>query len=335
MGKALIIIVLGLSVIIGALMMNLNANTYQGLSATVDYFEKTHVRLLANSGVEVYLEKLRQNKTLTGTHPNNSLMNGTYDIYISGPDTLLKVKSVAHYNKLEHTTLVTARRKKVELPNVNSAMYISSKNMKLLLNGNCDIDGNDHNLNGTKGPEPSKPGIGVDDLADSAYAINVIKPAIAKEILGAGGAPSVRSVEDNTDWLALTENAIFSADIVLGSGSYSNGTVMGTTSNPKVTYVNGDVKFSNATGAGIMIINGNVHMSGQFRFDGIVLVYGKSSIQADFTGQSGIYGGTILVGESVDIKATGNALFYYSSEAINLAKMNLKSSRFEILSWWE
>jgi hypothetical protein len=52
-------------------------------------------------------------------------------------------------------------------------------------------------------------------------------------------------------------------------------------------------------------------------------------------GNGGIYGSTVIVGSDVDIKSTGTAGFYYSSQAINNANINLKSSRFEILSWWE
>ena len=110
---------------------------------------------------------------------------------------------------------------------------------------------------------------------------------------------------------------------------------LGTTSDPKITYVNGNVGFTDVSGAGILIINGNVKLSGNFNFYGIVLVYGQSTIETNMIGNNGIYGGTIIVGDNVNVKADGNASFYYSSEAIALAQMNLKSSRFEIVSWWE
>jgi len=52
----------------------------------------TQARIIANSGVEIYLEKLRRDKLLKGVFPNNDLMNGTYDINIYGSDTLLTIK---------------------------------------------------------------------------------------------------------------------------------------------------------------------------------------------------------------------------------------------------
>jgi hypothetical protein len=38
---------------------------------------------------------------------------------------------------------------------------------------------------------------------------------------------------------------------------------------------------------------------------------------------------------TVEIESQGNSKYYYSSQAIANAQMNLKSSRFEVLSWWE
>ncbi len=151
-----------------------------------------------------------------------------------------------------------------------------------------------------------------------------------------GGDPSVNTVVDNTDWEEVTQNLIFSQDTSLGSGTYAAGTVLGTFANPIITYVEGDVNFSStATGSGIMIINGNVTMSGQFTYYGMIIVYGKSSIETTFVGNGGIYGSTVIVGSYVDFKSTGTTGIYYSSQAISNAQVNLKSSRFEILSWWE
>ncbi len=75
MGRGILITVLGVSVITAFLILKLNANSKQGLKTTVDYYELTQARLIANSGVEVYLEKLRRNKTLSGTFSDIGLMD--------------------------------------------------------------------------------------------------------------------------------------------------------------------------------------------------------------------------------------------------------------------
>jgi hypothetical protein len=335
MGRGIIITVLGISLITTFLILKLNANSKEGLQTTVDYYELTQARIISNSGVEVYLEKLRRDKTLSGKFTNNFLMDGRYDISITGPDSLITVSAVGYFGNTNHPTIVTARRRKMKMPNVNSALYISSNNISLNLNGNVDVDGNDHLMNGSPGFSSPLPGIGVDTPSDSAFVINNIKSKLTEDIKGFGGAPSVYTVSDNVDWMALTEDFIFSADTVLSTGTYSNGSSFGTITEPIITYANGNVDFTDATGYGVMVVNGNINMSGNFKYYGIVIVYGQSSIRCNTIGNNGIYGGCVLVGESVSVESQGNSKFYYSSEAINLGKLKLKSSRFEILTWWE
>ena len=335
MGKAVIILAVGMSLIISMLIFSLNQNTNRGLKTAVDSYSQTKARLISNSGIEIYLEKLREDKSLSGNFLNNSLMDGSYDIYIYGGDTL-KIKSIGYFNGTTHTSLATATRQAIDFPSINSAIYVSSNTISLNLNGNVDINGNDHDINGNLVPGTSVPGFGVDNATDSAYVINNIKSKISYSIQGTGGAPSVHTVNDTTDWLTLTKNLIFAADISLPSGTYSTGTVLGTAADPKITYTTGDVDLSgSAYGYGILIVNGNVSMSGNFTFHGIVIAYGNSTITTKTTGNAGIYGGSIFVGENVDMQATGNAELYYSSQSISNAKTNLKSSRFNILSWWE
>ena len=71
MGKASIILALGVSVLISFLVMDLNANNNEGIQSTIDFYDNTEARLIANSGVEIYLEKLRRDKTLHGYFPRN------------------------------------------------------------------------------------------------------------------------------------------------------------------------------------------------------------------------------------------------------------------------
>jgi hypothetical protein len=336
MGRGILITVMGVSIMTAFLVLKLNANSKEGLKTTVDYYELTQARLIANSGVEIYLEKLRRDKTLSGTFSDIDLMDGEYDISITGPDSLMTITSTSHFGNTNHQVIVTAKRERAVMPKVNGSLYISSDMLAVQLQGNLDIDGNDRNIDDSPGSESPLPGIAVDDAGDSAYVINNLQPNIANDILGLDGSPSVHTVNDSTNWLEVSENLIFSADYTVASGTYTTGTVLGTFAEPKITYVTGDVQFSGtASGSGIMIINGNVTMSGQFTYYGMLIVYGQSSITTNIVGNGGIYGSTALVGDNVDIKSTGNASFFYSSQAISNSQINLKSSRFEILSWWE
>lgn len=336
MGKGILIVVIGFSIITSFFMLSLNANSKKGLQTTIDHFEETQARLIANSAVEIYLEKMRQNKTLQGTFNNVNLMDGKYDINISGPDSQLIITSTGYFGSTSHQSIVCAIREPVDLPPALGALYIVSDVLGLKLNGNLIIGGNDTNLDGSAGPESSLPGVTLDDDSDSTYFFDNIKPQIANDIEGLGGSPSIYSTPDTTDWEEVTMNLIFAADITVSSGTYSSGMHFGTPTDPKITFMNGEIHLSGSCdGDGIMVINGNLTMSGQFTYRGIIIVYNQSSIECQITGNGGIYGTTILVGSEVDLHATGNAAFYYSSEAISNAQFYLKSSRFKIMSWWE
>ena len=336
MGRGLLIIVIGVAALLSILRANLSSNSSQEVDTSVDFFKKTQARLVANAGIEVYLEKLRRDKNLTGYSGNKSLMNGTYNVNISGPDSALQIVSNSAFYGTTHRSFVLAKRTPVKMPKINSAMYINSTSLSLNLNGNMDIDGNDRNTDGSPGPNPAVPGVGLDSPADSAYFKNNIKPKIFNDILGAGGTPSIRSVADTTDWLAVTEALIFAADITIPAGTYNSAGQYGTPSEPKITYVNGNVNLTGGfQGDGIMIVNGNLSMAGNSTFRGIVLVYKNSAIDCKVTGNGGIFGGTILAGNNVNIQSTGNASFFYSSQALANAQAKLKSSRFEIIDWWE
>ena len=78
MGKGLLIIVLGIAGILSLLKIGISANTSKEVDTSVDFFKKTHTRLIANSGIEIYLEKLRRDKNLTGYSGEKSLFGGEY-----------------------------------------------------------------------------------------------------------------------------------------------------------------------------------------------------------------------------------------------------------------
>lgn len=338
MGKSILLITIGLSIIIGYFILKLNANSKEGLSVTVHQFEMTQARLISNSGIETYLEKMRRNKTLSGTFADRPLFGGKYTIYISGADSDLTIKSVGVFDTVTHVSIVNAKRSKVEIPPVYGSLFVSSSNLSLNLNGNLLIDGNDHNINQTtpSGSGLSVPGISVDSPNDSAYIINNLKSKISNAILGAGGAPSVRSIKDTLDWNEVTQNLIFAADLTVPGGNYTDPMTFGTPASPKITYVTGNVNLTGqCDGDGIMIVNGNLSMEGKFTYRGLIIVYGQSTIDTKVSGNGGIWGSLILVGQSVSIQATGNSSFYYSAQAIQNAQNNLKSSRFLITKWWE
>ena len=342
MGKMTIILTMGMSVIIAFFVLRLNVNTREGLSTTVNMYENTQARLVANSGVEVYLEKMRRDKSLnSGTFLNNKMFDATYDVYIiPGTNDSVTIKSIAYYMNATHETVVKALRYPVAIPNAPASIYVSTaavQNAKL--NGNFLVSGYNYDKDG-KNPIKTGasivPGIVVDNPADSVEIKNNLGKNTSNQITGKGGTPSIAVNNYNIDWAGVSNDLAFSADQTLGTGTYNGGT-FGTYSSPQITLINGDATFNgNATGSGILIVNGDLTIRGTFEFKGIIIAYKEATIKTELNGTGSVIGSLIISGNSVDMSisnGTFNAL--YSKATLDNAKLNLKSSRFKILSWWE
>jgi len=124
----------------------------------------------------------------------------------------------------------------------------------------------------------------------------------------------------------------------------------GTRSNPKIVYVKGSLDpgqafyalrmSGNSTGAGILIVeDGDVSITGNFRWEGLVVVTGQySGLWYGGGGNQTIYGGvvvneTALANSEVEVDSMGNAKVLYSCQAVN----NVRNMRrlFRLASWRE
>jgi hypothetical protein len=75
---------------------------------------------------------------------------------------------------------------------------------------------------------------------------------------------------------------------------------VGTPTNPKITFIDGDCDFTgNTVGGGLLVVTGNLTMGGAIVWDGLVLVIGKGEFWTHGM-NNGIYGGLIVAGVSKD-----------------------------------
>jgi hypothetical protein len=342
MGKMAIILTMGMTVLIAFFVLRLNSNAKEGLSTTVNMYENTQARLIANSGIEIYLEKMRRDKTLSGTFLNQKGIDGSYDLYISGPDTNLTIRSIGYYLDVQHETIVQARRDPVKFPAPPAPLYVSTSAMaNVQMTGNFTVSGWNHDKDGNIISKiqsgGATPGVAVDNPADSAAIVDILKKNTANNITGVDGTtPDVRVKNLGIDWADISLDLAFSADQTLGSGKYNTGK-FGDYANPQITMINGSADFTgNISGAGILIINGDVTIEGTFNFQGLVIAYKKSTITTKLNGNGSVIGSFIVSGDAVDMDiSNGTFSALYSGPALDNAKANLKSSRFQILSWWE
>ena len=345
MGKGLVIIVLGMSLIIGFYILKLNENSKQNLSTTVDMFEQTQARLISNSGVEIFLEKLKHDRTMmNSSFPNNELFGGNYDIVISGPDSQVKVTSTATFMGAQHTSIVEAAADRVPLYPGPGAMYLSSNTIaglkKNAIGGSIEINGNDHDINGNLTGGPSVPGIAVDGITQKTSVLDMIAKNAINQVLGSGGNPSVGVVGNTVNWGEYAQLIADNPDILIDvQEKIKTSNTWGTTANPKVTFINGDIHINNsqaASGCGILVVNGSLTINGGFDYKGMVIAFKNTSIDVKLNGNGSILGSLIVAGTQINVEvASGNFKTLYSTAALNLIQTLLVTKRFSILTWWE
>ena len=348
MGKSSLIVILGLGMIVSYFILKLNANSKENLSTTVNMFEQTQARLIANAGVEIYLEKLYADHSLLNTTSSSkSLFNGSYVVKLEGTLPNVRVTSTSNFQGITHTSVADAFLEPINFPKIPSGLYISANSVaNANLSGDLYISGEDHTVDGTVTGDSTDavPGIGVDSSADkSAILSKLVKPLNVIGLIkstGSIGAPSVEVTDIGVDWSKyyqyLSNNAdqTFIDDIPMDAN-------LGTLSSPKISLINasasssGTISISKNAGAGIMIVNGDVKFAGDFTYQGIILCYKNTDLAFNSMGTNKIIGGLIAAGKDVDIKTTGTMDILYSSDAIDQVKNNLVADGFKILSWYE
>jgi hypothetical protein len=308
-------------------------------------FEQTQARLIANSGVEVYLEKLKHDRTMmNSSFPNNSMFGGTYDINISGPDSLVKVTSTATFMSVQHTSVVETAADRVPIIPGPGAMYLSASTIaglkKSAIGGNIEINGNNHDIDGNPIAGTPVPGIAVDGEIQRQAILDMIMKNKIDQILGAGGTPSVAVVNDTIDWADYAQLLADNADIVVSDqGNIKTENTWGTVAEPKVTFINGDITLNNsqaASGCGILVVNGDLTIGGGFDYKGMLVAYKNTSIDIKLAGTVQMLGSLVAAGNQINIDvSSGNFSSLYSTEAIALIQNLLVTKRFSILAWWE
>lgn len=141
---------------------------------------------------------------------------------------------------------------------------------------------------------------------------------------------------------SMRSDLISIADTIYSGSTILTGTVtLGTRTSPKITYVNDSLKVvGNVTGAGFLIVDKDFEVSGNFTYEGIILIGICSTCPGRIhrTGNAKIYGATVLANPTSSHSdearledMTGNSAFYYSTYAIDMAIRRT----FRSLAWQE
>jgi hypothetical protein len=204
-------------------------------------------------------------------------------------------------------------------------------------NGNAFlVDGNDHNYTGGPGPAAPVPGISTRNDTNTQETIASLDDGQKDNVPGLGyssGPPIVPSVKTSpaapttaqidqiiTDLLARPGVVTFNQSNLNGNNTF------GTPAAPQITYFSRSdgvtIKGNgSAIGAGILIVESDLTIQGNFEFTGLVIVRGGTNIKKDglteAQGNATVYGS--LWTNDVNFQIGGSALVAYSSQALALA----------------
>jgi hypothetical protein len=173
----------------------------------------------------------------------------------------------------------------------------------------ANFSGNAFSIIGTS----DGPGIGTIDtnLSDSYHPDQILRAATSgKGTITGNCVPNVNCITDITASVMADPNKahlrdpawlydfVFNqipsyADNKILNGSIA-GVNLGTTSNPKITWVDGNLNVTGGiTGAGLLVVTGELDMGGAVNWDGLVLVIGTGDFWAHGMNR-GIHGGLVV-----------------------------------------
>lgn len=199
------------------------------------------------------------------------------------------------------------------LPNLRSALAIANPSIDLNLIGSSRISGLDES------GSTDMPGLAIFRPGTVAQLGSTLSGPEGNRISGTGATtPSLGEVDpiDLNDIVTVVQNV---ADIVLTSNRYT-GLVFGDTSDPRITYRNGNVRIGGVSrGAGILVVTGDLEVLGDFHFEGIVVVLGNL---INSSGSAYIRGAIVQGADADVVDLRGDFDLQFSTAALDMANTN-------------
>jgi hypothetical protein len=231
--------------------------------------------------------------------------------------------------------VVTVEAVKWPLPPVPGSVYTEGQ---MTFNGNSFyIDGHDHNPTAPYDTvSGATPLAGISTPNDPNAIASQLNGQQDDNVQGTGADPSVQPSNVNLDLPAMAAEWSSMADITL-NGNQTNPSTAGWGSMAsipptlKIVHVAGDLHISgNASGAGVLVIDGDFTLSGSFNWNGVVLCLKDVAITGGGSVKQIV--GALMVQGSVNNNSNlnGNIKLLYSSAMIS--QLNALT-RYEVSSW--
>ncbi|TMA83638.1 MAG: hypothetical protein E6J77_13925 [Deltaproteobacteria bacterium] len=296
-----------------------------GMSATRNYRGAGQVHFVAESGISEALQTINgpgvinlQNDVVNqwgllwgpSTHGFAPLSGFSYVVIpiATAGNTANAGRLIATGSGIESVkNVVVANVVRSNIPSTApGAIYLASDTAtNATFNGDAfAVDGNDHNYTGGAGPGGPVPGISTRNDANTQETLTSLSALQKDNVRGYGyssGPPIVPSVNTSpaapstTLMNQMINDLLARPGVVTNNATQINGNAtLGTTVAPQITHFtdpNGvTIKANgNASGAGIIIVEGDITIQGNFDFKGLILVRGTTQV-TEVTGNATIYG---------------------------------------------
>jgi Tfp pilus assembly protein PilX len=231
------------------------------------------------------------------------------------------------------------------------AIDLPSSGISANFTGNAfSVDGNDYAIGATTPTAGAASTLGIStrsqtdvttllDALSSQQEDNVDGTAVTNQVASVATCtgPSPTRLRDNIVPTILGQP---SPPVVTLSGGNINGNVtLGTIAAPQITHYNSSTTLKgngNASGAGILIVDGGLTIQGSLEFTGLIIVIGTTQITT-VTGNATVYGAIWTTDLSLSVG--GSAAVRYSSPSLALANsipgvnQSLLPQKVTVLAW--
>jgi len=343
MGRAAMLLVMGLSVVFGFIGHNVREASNQLTDTHTGYYKYSNARNLARLGIHRHLRYIDGIEDVA--LPNDPMTclfnNGSYDVDTVSIGDTLTITSVGTYDTV-YTIIAKLLNSQRPIPAAAGAIGVNTDLLNMHSgNPKLKIDGRNYDSTGTTLiGSGDRPGVAVTSASDSTV--------VAASGANIEGTPSI-TVNDNQ------EDPKEYLDTYKAAATYSfdknnpppNNTTFGSWIHPVIVVLNPledttfGVTLSNITGYGMLIIEGGgkIKFSGNFKWYGMVMVYGISSL-LDFssTGNADMVGTFIVAGNDhnqANLKINGNANVKYSASALDKARKIAPLTYYKVVDWYE
>src|SRR5438093_425485 len=280
----------------------------------------------------------RRGRWGAGTHTFGPVSGCTYTVtpVASATDPTNAGRLIATANGRESVhNVVVANVVRSDIPSTApGAIYLANDQATnaTFKGDSFSIDGNDHNYTGGAGSAPPVPGLSTRNDANRQEAVASLDAGQKDNIRGLGfssspltpsimtspAAPSIAQMNQIIDDLLALPSVV-----PYGDNNINGHADFGTNAAPQISHftnANGVTIKANgdATGPGIMIVEGDLTIQGNLNFNGLILVRGRTSVQVtEVIGNATIYG--TLWTQDIDLNVGGSAVVNYSTQALALA----------------